>query len=95
MMLPWAPGVPPVGRVAILAAWVAIVFLLLLALGQRALLRTLLSDKTFLYQARAPTALLKVWFLAVRCLTRGKPLIYSFQVWLGVMRVRFFLNGDA
>jgi hypothetical protein len=35
--------------------------------------------QTFLYAARKPTLWLKVWFVAVRALTRGKPLLYSFQ----------------
>jgi len=79
MWMPWFPGISLPFRVGVLAAWVSVLFLLLVAITQHALLRLLLSDKSFLFQARSPTAYIKAWFLAVRCLTRGKPLIYSFQ----------------
>ena len=76
---PWVPGVPLVVRVGVLAAWASLIFLLLLALLQRWALKLLLSDKTFVYQSRAPTLWVKVWFMCVRLLTHRKPLLYSFQ----------------
>lgn len=86
LWMPWIPGSSVAFRVGVLAVWVSLAFLLLFASGQQALLRVLLSDKSFLYQARSPTALLKAWFVAVRCLTRGKPHIYSFQACGGGLR---------
>jgi hypothetical protein len=66
-------------RVAVLAAWVALGGLLVIAFAQRTLLRVLLADKSFLYAARSPTLWTKTWFMLVRALTRGRPLLYSFQ----------------
>lgn len=53
LWMPWVPGSGVAFRVGVLAAWVALAFLLLVASAQHALLRLLLSDKTFLYQARS------------------------------------------
>jgi hypothetical protein len=78
-LAPWLPGTSLPVRVGILAAWTAVSLLLLLALTQRILLRLLLSDKTFLTNARNPTLWLKVWGLLVKMLTFRRPLLYSFQ----------------
>lgn len=77
--MPWLPGVSLPVRVGVLAAEVAIVALLFAAVAQRFLLRFLLSDKSFLYNSRSPTLYNKLWFLLVRCLTRRRPLTYTFQ----------------
>jgi hypothetical protein len=79
-LFPWVPGTSLYVRVGVLAAWVSVASLFVIAVGQRFLLRALLADKTFLYAARKPTLWLKVWFVLVRALTRGKPMLYSFQV---------------
>ena len=80
---PWVPGTPLSVRVGVLAAWVSVLSLLVLALAQRWALRLLLADKSFIYSARKPTLWTRVWFLLVRSLTRGtgisSPLLYSFQ----------------
>lgn len=79
---PWLP-VPLAVRIGVLAAWVAVACMLTLAQLERLILRLLLSDKTYLYAARAPTTYVRTWFAAVRHLTRkrgGIPhMTYSFQ----------------
>lgn len=80
---PWLPGTPLPVRVGVLAAWAALGGMWLIAQAERALLRTLLADKTFLYAARSPTPWVRAWFAAVRWLTRkrgGQPhMTYAFQ----------------
>lgn len=79
---PWLPVPLPV-RVGILAAWVGVGAMLCVAQAERAVLRALLADKTYLYAARAPTPRVRAWFAAVRWLTRrrgGAPHpTYAFQ----------------
>lgn len=75
---PWWTASVPV-RVGVLAAWTALCAVALLSQAQRLLLRELLRDKSFLYNARSPSLWNRVWFVAVRALTRGKPMLLSFQ----------------
>lgn len=81
--MPWVPGVPLHVRVGLLAAQVALGGLFALAAAERVLLRRLLADKTYLYQARTPSLRVKLWFVMVRWLTRGRTwgahLTYTFQ----------------
>jgi len=77
--MPWLPGVSLPVRVGILAAEVAVATLLFLAIAQRYVLRMLLTDKSWLYNARSPTLWNKVWFVLVRWLTSRRPLTYTFQ----------------
>lgn len=76
---PWLPGTQLWLRVGTLAGWTAVGGLLTAAVLQRGLLKALLRDKTWLYMNRAPTLRVKAWALLVRALTRGRPLLYSFQ----------------
>ena len=78
LSLPWVTNDISI-RVAILAAWTSFFGLLLISQLQRCFLRELLRDKSFLYSARSPTLWTKVWFILVKALTRGSPMLYSFQ----------------
>ncbi len=79
LLFPWLPGVPLAMRVAILTAWTVVLGLLTLAWLQRRVLQVLLLDKTWLHQARSPSLRVKIWASAVRLLTRGQPLMLTFQ----------------
>ncbi len=46
---------------------------------QRWLLKLLLMNKAFLYQAREPSIGVKLWFLLVRALTHRRALLFGFQ----------------
>lgn len=76
---PWIPGIPLWARIAVLAAWCSLGSIVLLAWVERLLLKALLSDKAWLYQARSPGIWVRVWFVMVRALTRGRAYTYSFQ----------------
>jgi carnitine O-palmitoyltransferase 1 len=77
-LFPWYP-VPHLVRVGLVAAWVAVAAVILLAWGERLLLRLLLRNKAWLREARRPSTSVRLWFLLVRTLTRGRPLTFSFQ----------------
>lgn len=79
LWFPWISGFPLMLRLAILAAWTSLIIAILLATVQRLLIRILLRYKGFLYHSRRPTLLVKLWFLAMRLLVRGKPHLYDFQ----------------
>lgn len=76
---PWLAGTSLGVKVAIMAAWTAVFALLLLALIRRWLLKALLTDKSYVYQARSPGIWVKVWSVLVKVLTSGHPLTYSYQ----------------
>jgi len=75
---PWIE-VPLTVRLGILAAWVTIIGILILAWTERRVLKLLLTSKSWLYQARKPTIWVTLWYAIVRLFTKGKPLTYSFE----------------
>ena len=72
-------GLPRLARVTLLACSMGVVALSLLAFLQHTALWLLLRNKAWLRTAREPSALVKAWFLAVKLLTRGAPLTFSYQ----------------
>ena len=64
--------------VGLLACGCALAAVLLLAAGERRLLKALLSSKAYLYSARAPGWGVKAWYVVVRALTRGGSAMRTF-----------------
>jgi hypothetical protein len=77
--IPGATSLPTSVRVGVLAALVGLSFLMGLAFVQRYFLSFLLRYKGYMTTARKPSLFTKCWFGVVSCLTRGKPMTYTFQ----------------
>lgn len=78
--IPGVTALPTPVRVGLLAAMMGLFILLGLAFVQRYFLSFLLRYKGYMTTSRkGPSLFTKAWFSVVSCLTRGKPMTYTFQ----------------
>ena len=77
---PWVSGISLPVKLGLLAAYTSLAVVIVFATIQRCLIRLLLRYKGFLYNARKPTVVMRVWFLVMKLLVGNrKHRLYSFQ----------------